>query len=86
MSLRDIRISISYKSKGKDNIADALIVPALKQTKIYKRSVGFFSSSVFELTRAGLNSLIEQGGEYRIICSPELSDADIEAIQTGYEI
>lgn len=54
MSLKDIPISLSYKSKGKDNILDVFLIPALKQSIIYKRSVGFFSSSVFEVIDSGM--------------------------------
>lgn len=33
MSLRDIPIKLSYKSKGKNNILEAFLIPALKQEK-----------------------------------------------------
>ena len=86
MSLRDIPIQLSYKSKGKNNILDAFLIPALQQSVVYKRSVGFFSSSVFEIIDAGLAKFIDNGGNIQIICSPELSQEDIEAIRLGYEI
>lgn len=86
MSLKDISIALSYKSKGKDNILDVFLIPALKQSILYKRSVGFFSSSVFEVLDSGMKTLIDNGGEIRIICSPELSEQDLEAIKLGYEL
>ena len=46
MSLKDLDIKLSYISCGDDNIAKAFLVPALKQAKRYRRSVGFFSSGV----------------------------------------
>ena len=84
MSLRDIPIKLSYKSKGKNNILEAFLISALKQSVIYKRSVGFFSSSVFEILDAGLEQFIRNGGKIQIICSPELKEEDVEAIRLGY--
>ncbi len=46
----------------------------------------FFSSSVFEILDAGLTKFIENGGSIKVICSPELSEKDIEAIKLGYEL
>lgn len=86
MSLRDLPIRLSYKSKGKENMLDSFLIPALKQSIVYKRSVGFFSSSVLEIIDAGLVQFIKNDGRIQIICSPELSEEDIEAIQLGYEM
>ena len=47
MSLKDLDIKLSYISCGEENIAKSFLVPALKHTKRYRRSVGFFSSGVF---------------------------------------
>lgn len=86
MSLKDIPFRLSYKSKGKDNLLENFLLPGLMESVIYKRSVGFFSSSVFEIIDAGLDKFIENGGSIKIICSPELSQKDIEAIRLGYEL
>ena len=67
MSLSDLNVKISYTSQGEDDIISDFLVPALKQAVLYKRSVGFFSSSVFELLGDGLNSLVSNDGEIRII-------------------
>ena len=47
MNLKDLDIKRTYRSYGDDNITNALLVPALKVASLYRRSVGFFSSSVF---------------------------------------
>lgn len=86
MGLRELPIKISYRSKGFDNILDAFIIPAFKQSSVYKRSVGFFSSSVFELTGEGVREFVEHGGSIQLICSPELSEKDLEAIKLGYQL
>lgn len=86
MTLRDLSLKISYRSKGPDNILNELLIPGLKCSKIYKRSVGYFSSGVFELIGGGLTELAENDGEIRLICNPELSDEDIEGIRLGYHL
>ena len=86
MGLKEIDIKLSYISKGTDNIVDSFLIPALSCSKVYKRSVGFFSSSVFELLGVGFERLIENDGIIQIICSPELSQEDVEAIKLGYKL
>ena len=46
MNFTNLDIKLSYISCGEENIAKSFLVPALKQAKLYQRSVGFFSSSV----------------------------------------
>ena len=86
MGLRDIQMKMSYRSKGEDHVLETFIIPAFKKSIIYKRSVGFFSSSVFELTADGVHEFISNGGEMQLICSPELSEEDLEAIDLGYKL
>ena len=86
MGLQDVQMKISYRSKGEDNVLETFIIPAFKESVRYKRSVGFFSSSVFELTAEGVQEFVKNGGEMQLICSPELSDEDAEAIRLGYQI
>lgn len=85
MNYKNLNIKHSYISYGEDNITAALIVPALKCTKIYRRSVGFFSSSVFELIMDGITNLVRNKGKIELIASPRLSDDDINAINSGYD-
>ena len=85
MSLKDIDIKLSYISCGEENIAKSFLVPALKQTKLYRRSVGFFSSGVFGPIIDGIVALSRNGGRIEIIASPQLSEDDINAINLGYQ-
>ena len=85
MGLKGLDIKKSYISYGDENIAKSFLVPALKQTKLYQRSVGFFSSSVFEPILDGIVSLSRHGGKIQLIASPRLSEEDIKAISSGYE-
>lgn len=85
MNFKDLQIKKSYINQGTDNFVDCLLNPALKLAKTYRRSVGFFSSSVFRLIINALPSFIRNGGKVNLIVSPTLSEDDIAAIQLGYE-
>lgn len=85
MSFRELDIKLSYISCGEENIAKSFLVPALKHTKRYRRSVGFFSSSVFGPIIDGIVALSRNGGKIELIASPQLSSEDIEAINLGYQ-
>lgn len=61
-------------------------MPVLKNSVIYKRAVGFFSSSALAEVSLGISGLIENGGKIQLIASPKLSEEDINAINLGYKI
>lgn len=83
MNFRDIDIKISYLSAGEDSFSD-ILNPLLAYTKIYKRSVGFFSSSALNFIGDGILEMARNGGKIYLATSPRLSDEDIYAIQSGY--
>ena len=83
MSFLDLNIALRYRSNEHDFPCDFLI-PVLRQSVIYKRAVGFFStSSLVDLSR-GLFDMAERGGTVQLVCSPRLSEEDIKAINLGY--
>ena len=86
MDYKQLDIKRSYISMGSDNIAKAFLNPALMCTKSYKRSVGFFSSSVLVPILDGIVALARNGGCVKLIASPSLSSDDVEAISKGYEL
>ncbi|MGP1383024.1 MAG: DEAD/DEAH box helicase family protein [Thainema sp.] len=47
--------------------------------------MGYFSSSVLALVARGLTAFIQSGGRMRLVTSPQLSEADVEAIQQGLQ-
>lgn len=85
MSLKDLDIKLSYISCGEENIVDSFLVPALKQSTRYRRSVGFFSSGVFEPIVDGIVGLSRNKGKIELIASPQLNEEDINAINLGYQ-
>ncbi len=80
--VRDIELKPEYRSRL-DNVIRDFYNPVLKQAVIYKRAVGFFSSSALLSLTAGICGLIENGGSIQMIASPRLSPEDIEAINDG---
>ena len=84
MSLKDLKLKLTYTSPN-DDISNELIIPLLCKSSLYKRSVGYFSSSVYKEIYEGIFSIASRGGRIQIITSPELKHDDIEAICKGYD-
>ncbi|MEG1884196.1 MAG: DEAD/DEAH box helicase family protein [Clostridia bacterium] len=82
MSFRDVELKPEYRSRL-DNMIRDFYNPVLKQAVIYKRAVGFFSSSALLSLTAGICGLIENGGSIQMIASPHLSPEDVDAINDG---
>ena len=82
MSLNELIIKDEYRSSSCSIIQD-FYNPCLEQSIIYKRAVGFFSSTSMALVAKGLTALIRAGGKMQLVASPQLSDEDIEAITRG---
>lgn len=83
MSLKDVIIKDEYRSLI-DNVVQDFYIPLLKRAVVYKRAVGFFSSSSLVELSKGIATMAEKGGKIQIVASPYLSDEDIEAIRKGY--
>ena len=86
MGFRELDLRRSYISYGDDNISKAFLVPALMHTKLYRRSVGFFSSSVIASILDGIVALARNDGKIQLIASPNLSAEDVNAINLGYKM
>ena len=68
-----------------DNVALDFLVPLLENAKLYRRAVGYFSTTSLEMLSVGLAAMERNGGKIEVICSPKLSKEDIEAINLGYK-
>ena len=84
MSFVDLNVQFSYRSDV-DDIATDFLVPVLSESISYKRSVGYFSTSSLISLSVGLCKMAQNGGRVEIICSPQLSKEDIEAVNLGYK-
>lgn len=84
MCLSDLDIKTEYRSLQDDLITD-FFVPTLKKSVLYKRAVGFFSSTALIEISRGISGLAKNNGKILLISSPILSQDDINAINMGYE-
>lgn len=82
MGFLNIDIKSEYRSRL-DNVIKDFYVPVLKQAVLYKRAVGFFSSTALVEMSAGICGLVKNGGKIQLIASPHLSANNIEAINNG---
>ncbi len=80
----DIPIKIKYRS-NESNIPCDFMIPMLQNATLYRRAVGYFSTTSLVNLSVGLASLAKRGGKIDIVCSPNLSTEDIEAINCGYK-
>lgn len=85
MGLPDLNIRTEYRSSV-NNIVKEFYIPLLKEAVMYKRAVGFFSSTALIEISKGITGLIRNGGKIQIVASPKLSEEDFEAIKKGLEL
>ena len=64
-----------------DDCINGFYKPALKNCKLYQRSSGYFSSSVFAHVAREILDFIETGGRIELIASPHLSSSDKELFE-----
>ena len=82
VSLKNLHIQDQYRSDRHHLIRD-FYIPCLENSVIYRRAVGFFSSSSMAVVAKGLAAFIHSGGRMQLIASPHLSEADADAIAQG---
>lgn len=80
----DITIEKKYRSNS-NNIPRDFMIPMLENAIVYKRAVGYFSTSSLINLSVGLTALARHRGKIDIVCSPKLSKEDLEAINCGYK-
>lgn len=83
MGYQELSINSEYRS-FRNNIVKTFFIPVLSKTLIYKRAVGFFSSSSLIEVSQGISGLVKNNGRIQLISSPFLSKEDYEAIKAGY--
>ncbi len=80
--LQDLSIKTSYRT-GRDDLVNDLFVPCLGESLLYRRAAGYFSSHGLALAARGVAKLVTQGGRMRLVVSPYLEPADVEALQNA---
>lgn len=79
-------LNIDYKqtyNKIDDNIAKDFYLPSMSNSVCYDRMSGYFGSTIFIIAWDALKDFISNNGKMRLICSPILSNDDINAIHKG---
>lgn len=85
MAFTDLNLRKTYNTFD-NNIVKEFYVPVLKESVLYQRSVGYFSSTALIEFTKGISGLVKNKGKIQLIVSPYLSEEDVLAIQTGYDI
>ena len=80
----DPHLRISYRS-GRDDLVNDFYVPCLERAVLYRRAVGYFTSSGLAQAARGLASLVARGGKMRLIASPYLEENDVAALTKASE-
>lgn len=78
--LSELPLQISYRT-GEDDLLRDFYRPCLVQSVLYRRAVGYFTSSGLAYAAKGLANLVARRGKMRLIASPHLSDDDVDALE-----
>lgn len=83
--LSNLILEDRYKSTLDNEIKNKFLNPVIKNSILYKRAVGYFSSSMLLYVIEGLEEFFANGGSIKLITSPELNEEDKKAIINGYK-
>ena len=84
MSLSDLTLSLVY-DKAYSDVAKEFYLPCMRESSLYYRTTGYFSSGVFLIAWEALKEFLNNDGRIRIICSPKLSNDDKIALKEGQD-
>lgn len=70
--------------KSRNEIYEEFYKPCMENSIKYDRITGYFGSSIFLVINKSLKTFIENKGKIRIICSPILTESDMNAILEGH--
>ena len=84
MSFRELEVKPEYRSLI-DDVVESFYTPILKESVLYRRAVGFFSSSALVEITNGILGLLKNNGRIELIASPRLTEEDVIAIENGFE-
>lgn len=83
MSLKEIQLEGTLSSED-SNLLERFYVPALRESVIYKRAVGYFSAQMLCHAAQGLAALYENGGQCQLVIGDPLDDDEYDAVKKGY--
>lgn len=82
--LSEIPLKVTYRSDS-GNMVKAFYVPCMERSILYRRAVGYFTSSGLAFAAKGVAHLIKNKGRIQLIASPFLNEDDLNAIKKGYD-
>lgn len=82
--LSTLSLEVAYRSDS-DRLVQDFYVPCLQRSILYRRAVGYFTSWGLSHAAKGIAHLLSNGGQIRLVASPQLDLEDVRAIQDGYE-
>jgi superfamily II DNA or RNA helicase len=68
----------SHHQLGRDFLARLIV-----ESKLYRRAAGYFSSSSYRVAPLSFKRFFEGGGRVSLVCSPVVSNTDLEAMISG---
>lgn len=80
--LRKISLKKTYSSTS-DNLLTDFYIPVLKESILYKRITGFFSSTSLLMASQGIAHFFANGGYYQLISGVVIENKDYEAMVKG---
>lgn len=82
--LSEFAYETEYRTSDSD-LATEFYTPCLLRASRYDRAVGYFRSSVFAVSGSGVLDFAQRGGRIRLVCSPDITPEDWDAIERGHE-
>lgn len=72
-------------SRGTEGVLLTKFLKAyLPKASYYRRAVGYFSSSIFEVAHDEFVEFFHRGGRFELICCPQLSKEDLNVIHAAF--
>lgn len=81
--LASLNLATEYRT-GQTDPVEAFYRPCLGKATDYSRAAGYFRSSVFLVVGPDFVNFSKRGGRTRLVCSPSISEEDVEGIERGY--
>ena len=80
MPLNDIDLKLSYRT-GENDLINEFLTPCLRESVLYRRAAGYFTSMGLALAARGVADLASRGGRMQLVVSPHLEANDVAALQ-----
>ena len=82
--LRRAQFETEYQTGSEADPHDFLKL-GLTNSSLYRRASGYFSGSIFDLFKSETLQFAKSGGQIQLMCSPVLTQSDLDQISKGYE-